>query len=87
MSRFASYAESMLEVEEANVRTKSEADKILQQVEPVRHLSAVSESLTDTLADASNPPISTDKHPKRDRRYPQIPYTSPTTPSCHSPDW
>jgi hypothetical protein len=34
--RFASYAESMLDVEKANVKTKAEADKILQKVEPVR---------------------------------------------------
>lgn len=33
--RFASYAESMLEVENAKVKTKAEADKILQKVEPV----------------------------------------------------
>jgi hypothetical protein len=34
--RFASYAETMLDVEKANVKTKAEADKILQKVEPVR---------------------------------------------------
>jgi len=34
--RFASYAESMLEVEHAQVKSKAEADKILQKVEPVR---------------------------------------------------
>lgn len=35
-SRFAAYVEAMMEVEKSKVKTKSEADKILQSVEPVR---------------------------------------------------
>lgn len=33
--RFSAYTDGMLELEQAKVKTKAEADKILQKVEPV----------------------------------------------------
>lgn len=47
--RFAAYTEGMLEVDRGQVKTKAEADKILQKVEPVRHPSHPLRALYPTL--------------------------------------
>ena len=42
-TRFLAYTETMTEIEEAKVKSKAEADKFLQKVEPVR---AIAEPIT-----------------------------------------
>lgn len=91
--RFASYTDAMMDIETAQVKTKQEADVILQKTEPVRiacfFFTDTCPLMDSTWLDSFCSPVSPYQHSPFERSFstPHLSHSFGPALSCHSSYW